>query len=146
MKLNINEKLPIPKISGFNCRLISKEEYDYFKDFAGDTFPFLLLDGMLCMLKIKSDNEERSYYLNSISTDFKIVFFNRNLITNNCTYTVEATVKNEIVNFEISPEALSVYGQKELLRKGILIDERQAKEVQRYLVISAQKAPVLYQC
>lgn len=144
MKLNINEKLPISKISGFNCRLISKEEYDYFKNFAGDTFPFLLLDGMLCMLKIKSDNEERSYYLHSISTDFKIVFFNRNLITNNCTYTVEATVKNEIVNFEISPESLSVYGQKELLKKGILIDERQAKEVQRYLVISAQKAPVLY--
>lgn len=144
MKLNINEKLPISKISGFNCRLISKEEYDYFKDFARDTFPFLLLDGMLCMLKIKSDNEERSYYLHSISTDFKIVFFNRNLITNNCTYTVEATVKNKIVNFEISPEALSIYGQKELLRKGILIDERQAKEVQRYLVISAQKAPVLY--
>lgn len=144
MKLNTKSIKNTPQIEGFKCKVISEESYKYLKEISGDIFPFLLTENMLCLIIVKTKNKEPYYFIQPISTFLKITACNRNLITKECTYSIKAAVNNETVLFTVDSEVLTVNGLKMLLKWGVLFDERQAKEVQRYLVISAQKAPVLY--
>jgi len=141
MKLNIKDsKIAVPKIDGFNCKIIDEEEYHHLQDLAGNMHPFLLTDNMLCLLTSKTQGKEKYYFIQPIATNLRVIYCNKNLVTKECNYTVEAEVNNEFIQFTVSSEVLTVNGLKELLKMGVLFDERYGKDIQRYLIVSAQKA------
>ena len=141
MKYNIKEsKIAVPKIDCFKCKIIDEEEYHHLQDLAGNMCPFLLTDDMLCLLTSKTQGKEKYYFIQPIATNLRVIYCNKNLITKECNYTIEAEVNNELIQFTVSSEVLTVNGLKELLKMGVLFDERYGKDIQRYLIVSAQKA------
>lgn len=141
MKSNIEDnKNAVPKINSFNCKIIDEEVYHYLLNSIGNMSPFLLIDNMLCILICKTQGKEKYYFIQPIATFLRVIYCNKNLITKECNYTIEAVVNNEFIQFTVSSEVLTVNGLKELLKMGILFDERYAKDIQRYLIISARMA------
>lgn len=139
MKINLNA-LQKTKVKPFCRSGITKEEYDNFVNESGDTFPFVLTDDWLCIITSETKGKEKYYFITSISSEFTVSKCNYNIVTNIRSYTICAKVNGDEIEFEVNAETLTVLGLKELLKRGILYDERMAKELQRYVMISAYKA------
>ena len=139
MKLYLNNILK-PKLKPFCCSGITKEEYDYYTEEAGDMFPYIVTDDWVCILLNQIKNNQNYYFIATIASRVEISKCNIDITTNERSYTVKAKVNGEWLEFDISAEGLTTLGLKELLKMGVLYDEQQAKELQRYLTISAYKA------
>lgn len=139
MKLDL-KSVRKTKVKPFCCSGITKEEYDCYVEESGDMFPFVVMDDWICILLNNTKNNETYYFIASIASRFEISKCNIDINTNERSYTIKAKVNGEWIEFDVSAEALTSLGMKELLRMGVLYDERQAKELQRYLMISAYNA------
>ena len=128
------------EVKPFCCSGITKEEYDYYAEESGDMFPFVIIDDWICMILSKTKNNETYYYIASIASRFEISKCNIDIVTNERSYTIKAKVNDEWIEFDVNAEVLTTIGLKELLKMGVLYDERQARELQRYLMMSAYKA------
>ena len=139
MKINLNA-LQKTKVKPFCRSGITKEEYDNFVNESGDMFPFVLTDDWLCIITSETKDKEKRYFITSISSEFTVSKCNYNIVTNIQSYTICAKVNGDEIEFEVNAETLTAFGLKELLKRGVLYDERMAKELQRYIVISAYNA------
>lgn len=139
MKLDL-KSVRKTKVKPFCCSGITKEEYDCYVEESGDMFPFVVMDDWICILLNNTKNNETYYFIASIASRFEISKCNIDINTNERSYTIKAKVNGEWIEFDVSAEALTSLGMKELLRMGVLYDERQTKELQRYLMISAYNA------
>lgn len=139
MKINL-ESIQNNKVKPFCRTCISKEEYNNFANETGDLFPFILTDDWLCMITSETKNKETYYFITSISSNLAISKCNIDIVTRRRSYTIIAKANGDWIEFDVNAEALTTFGLKELLNMGVLYDERKAKEVQRYLIISAYRA------
>lgn len=139
MKLNL-KSIQKTKVKPFCCSGITKEEYDCYVEESGDMFPFVVMDDWICIIISKTKNNETYYFIASIASRFEISKCNIDMVTNERSYTIKAMLNGEYIYFDVKAEVLTTLGLKELLKMGVLYDERQAKELQRYLMMSAYKA------
>lgn len=139
MKLNL-KSIRKTKVKPFCCSGITKEEYDCYAEESGDMFPFVVMDDWICIILSNTKNKETYYFIASIASRFEISKCNIDIVTNERSYTIKAMVNGEYIYFDVKAEVLTTLGLKELLKMGVLYDERQAKELQRYLMMSAYKA------
>ena len=139
MKINL-KSIQKSKVKPFCCSGITKEEYDYYVEESGDMFPFVVMDDWICIIISKTKNNETYYFIASIASRFEISKCNIDMVTNERSYTIKAMLNGEYIYFDVKAEVLTTLGLKELLKMGVLYDERQAKELQRYLMMSAYKA------
>ncbi len=139
MKLDLNS-IKKSKVKPFCCSGITKEEYNYYAEESGDMFPFVVMDDWICMILSKTKNNETYYFIASIASRLEISKCNIDIVTNERSYTISAMVNGECIVFDVKADVLTTVGLKELLKMGVLYDERQAKELQRYLMMSAYKA------
>ena len=139
MKLNL-KSIRKTKVKPFCCSGITKEEYDCYAEESGDMFPFVVMDDWICIILSNTKNKETYYFIASIASRFEISKCNIDIVKNERSYTIKAMVNSEYIYFDVKAEVLTTLGLKELLKMGVLYDERQAKELQRYLMMSAYKA------
>ena len=139
MKIDL-KSIQKTKVKPFCCSGITKEEYDCYAEESGDMFPFVVMDDWICIILSNTKNKETYYFIASIASRFEISKCNIDIVTNERSYTIKAKVNNELIEFNVKAEVLTTLGLKELLKMGVLYDERQAKELQRYLIMSAYKA------
>ncbi len=139
MKLDL-KTIKLPKVKPFCCSGIMEEEYNYFAEESGDMFPFVVTDDWICIILSKTKNNETYYFIASIASRLEVSKCNIDIVTNERSYVIKAKVNGNWIEFDVSAEVLTTLGLKELLKMGVLYDERQAKELQRYLMMSAYKA------
>lgn len=129
-------------IKNFKTVTLSQEQYEQLKQEPEYHPPFYLSDDMLCFIDVNESKGNISVSLIPIATYIKVVERQRNISTDEYTYLI--VIKNDGVSTELilKGEELITLNFKNLMAYGFLFEEQYSKLVQKYLVQSANEAPM----
>ena len=129
-------------IKNFKTVTLSQEQYEQLKQEPEYYPPFYLSDDMLCYVDVSESKGNISVSLIPIATYIKVVERQRNISTDEYTYLI--VIKNDGVSTELilKGEELITLNFKNLMAYGFLFEEQYSKLVQKYLVQSANEAPM----
>ena len=129
-------------IKNFKTVTLSPEQYEQLKQEPEYHPPFYLSDDMLCFIDVNESKGNISVSLIPIATYIKVVERQRNISTDEYTYLI--VIKNDGVSTELilKGEELITLNFKNLMAFGFLFEEQYSKLVQKYLVQSANEAPI----
>ena len=129
-------------IKNFKTVTFSQEQYEQLKQEPEYHPPFYLSDDMLCFIDVNESKGNISVSLIPIATYIKVVERQRNISTDEYTYLI--VIKNDGVSTELilKGEELITLNFKNLMAYGFLFEEQYARFLQKYLVQSANEAPM----
>lgn len=142
MILNAKKLNEFLGIKNFKKVTLSSDQYEQLKQEPEYHPPFYLSDDMLCFIDVNESKGNITVSLIPIATYIKVIERQHNIATNEYTYLVE--IKNKGVSTELilKGEELVTLNFKNLMAYGFLFEEQYSKLLQKYLVQSANEAPI----
>ena len=142
MKVSIENAIKeLPQMFNFNTKHITESQAKLFREKADNTYPYLN-DNMLYLLEKKRNEEGTEYYITTIANNIKVIKRYVDYNTKEYSYLLEIVINDEIIRFEVSADTLTTQGLKMLAKHGVLYDEKYIRHLQKYLIMSAQNAPI----
>ena len=142
MKVSIENAIEeLPQMFNFNTKHITESQAKLFREKADNTYPYLN-DNMLYLLEKKRNEEGTEYYITTIANNIRVVKKYVDYKTKEYSYLLEIVINDEIIRFEVSADTLTTQGLKMLAKHGVLYDEKYIRHLQKYLIMSAQNAPI----